>query len=210
MRSTLKTAVNSAITGFTVWSRENISLPVQQACMCVCLLIELYFVFCSNKMWRWQNHVVYPGLPHSVSPSVSLSLSVFLLNRSHIFHSSHRAEEGFFLSNSCWVWLDFTMKYCPVLQIYCKCAVQPSGIRLMMFFTFSGDPVTKLGWIRCRIKARFVELLLLLLKLLLMQFFSDDYELIGMIQCLWMQPHTEWMTPIKTSILSNSMGLHSH
>lgn len=37
-------------------------------------------------------------------------------------------------------------------------SVQPSGVRLMMFFTFAGDLVTELGCIRhCTIKLYFVK-----------------------------------------------------
>lgn len=50
------------------------------------------------------------------------------------------------------------MKYCSVLQMYFRCAVQPSGVRLMMVFTFAGDLVTKLGCLRhCSIKLYFVK-----------------------------------------------------
>lgn len=50
------------------------------------------------------------------------------------------------------------MKYCSVLQTYFRCAVQPSGKRLMMFFTFAGDLVTQLGCIRhCSIKLHFIR-----------------------------------------------------
>lgn len=42
--------------------------------------------------------------------------------------------------------------------MYFGCAVQPSGERLIMFFTFAGDLVTKLGCIRhCSIKLYFVK-----------------------------------------------------
>ena len=64
----------------------------------------------------------------------------------------------FLFLSSCWVWLVFTVKYCSVLQMYFRCAMQSSGVRLMMFFTFPGDQVTKLGWIRnCSMKLYFVK-----------------------------------------------------
>ena len=210
MPSALKTAVNSAITEFTVRSRKASLFAVLQECTCVLSFNRTVLHFLLQIKCEYDRSTLSAKgpLPVSVSPE-----------RAEIFHCTLGQMEGFsflFLSRSR-VWLVFTVKYCPLLQMCFRCAVQPSGVRLMMCFTFAGDLVTEPGCFRhWRVKLYFNRLqLLLLFMLLLMSIFSDYYRYAqnpSRARAVFMNAnlHAEWMTPIKTSILSNFRGFHCH
>lgn len=99
----------------------------------------------------------------------------------------------FFFSSS-WGWLVSTMKYCRALQMYFRCAMQPSDVRLMMFFTSVGNLVIKLRCItHCSIKLYYETSCPPTLTLPMFWFmpsFNDCYRYTqnqNSTQCFWMQ-----------------------